>query len=344
MAGARRMESARLDDADIGEALAENSAAFEFFQAVRLLERLHPESSRLGDYGDPADEAVHFSAHPSIAFPAGEIHEIEFRPAGPPRMSVNVMGLIGPLGVLPHQYTLMVAERNRSRDRAMQAFLDLFHHRILSLFYRAWEKHRFAAGFERAGTDRLTEHLFDLMGLGVAGLRDRVGISADSLLFYAGLLTSQQRSAVALEQLLADHFSVPVEVEQFVGGWYPLERSTQCSIGEEDTVTAQLGVGAVVGDEIWDPQTRVRIRIGPLSRDEYDRFLPTGSAFRVLQRLTRFFGHDQFDVEVQLVLARDEVAGCVLGADDEQSHPLGWGTWIKTAPMTRDRDETILAI
>ena len=106
----------------------------------------------------------------------------------------------------------------------------------------------------------------------------------------------------------------------------------------------QLGAGAVVGDEVWDPQTRVRIRIGPVSRAAFERFLPTGSAYRSLKAFARFFGHDQFDIDVQLILARDEVPGCVLGADDGQSRPLGWCTWITTTSMTRDRDETILAL
>lgn len=344
MAGARWMESTGLDEPGIVEALTDDSAAFDFFQAVRLLERLHPDSSRLGEYGDPSDEAVHFGVHPSIAFPVGEIHEIEFRPVGPPRLSVNAIGLTGPLGVLPHQYTLQVAERIRARDRAMQAFLDVFHHRIISLFYRAWEKHRFTAGYERGGTDRLTEHLYDLMGLGVEGFREDMGLAPESLLYYAGLLFPQPRSAVAFEQFLADHFGVPVEVEQFVGGWYALEERSQCRVGDDEAVMGQLGAGAVVGDEVWDPQTRVRIRIGPVSRAAFERFLPTGSAYRSLKAFARFFGHDQFDIDVQLILARDEVPGCVLGADDGQSRPLGWCTWITTTSMTRDRDETILAL
>jgi len=103
-------------------------------------------------------------------------------------------------------------------------------------------------------------------------------------------------------------------------------------------------MGAVAGDEIWDQQARVRIRIGPLPRDQFDRFLPTGPAAEELRGLVRFFGHDQYDFEVQLVLQGDEVPGCTLGADAPIDQPLGWSTWIRSAAFRRDADETVLKL
>ncbi len=99
----------------------------------------------------------------------------------------------------------------------------------------------------------------------------------------------------------------------------------------------------MVGDEVWDQQARVRVRIGPVTREQYERFLPTGSAYESLRSVARFFTHDQFDFDIQLVPARDEVPGCVLGSD-EQPPPLGWGTWLRTRPFARDADETILTL
>jgi len=118
--------------------LGEDPTAFEFFQAVRLLERARGGQRRVGGFGDPDDEVARFSAHPSTAFPASEIQALELPPGAPARLSVNFLGLIGPLGVLPYHYTLLVVERLRARDRALQAFLDIFNHRITSLFYRAF--------------------------------------------------------------------------------------------------------------------------------------------------------------------------------------------------------------
>jgi type VI secretion system protein ImpH len=337
------METGAVDQPELEAALRENPNAFEFFQAVRLLERLNPSRRPVGLFVEPGEEVVRFAATPDTAFPASEIQSLELRNGGPAKLTVNFMGLTGPEGVLPYAYTLLVAERLRARDATLRDFLDLFHHRIISLFYRAWEKYRFGVSHERDQQDRVTQHLKDLIGLGEQSLQRRLPIRDEALLFYAGLLAPQQRSAAALQQLLEDYFGVTVEIEQFVGGWYPLSAGGHCNLGEEGDASEQLGWGAVAGEEVWDPQARLRVRLGPLTRDQYDQFLPTGSAYEPLKTLTRFFAGDQFDFEVQLILARDEVPGCVLGAA-APSPPLGWCTWMRARPFSRDPDDTILTL
>ena len=318
--------------------------SLDFFQAVRLLERLHPERDPVGGFGDPAREVVRFAVNPATAFPPSEIAALTETDSGQLRMAVNFMGLNGPQGVLPLVYSAHVAERVRAKDTATAAFLDLFNHRMISLFHRAWEKSRITEGRAREARDRFTAHLLDLIGLGTPGLQERLGLSDDALIFYSGLLAIQSRSASALEQLVTDYFGVSAEVEQFVGGWYPLDEGAQCRLGEEDDPSAQLGVGAAAGDEIWDQQARIRLRLGPMTRRQYERFLPTGDAYQPLRELTRFFTNDELDVDVQLVLARDEVPACSLGADDDPAPPLGWCTWLRSAPFGRDADDTILTL
>ena len=328
---------------DLEDQLRESPTSFEFFQAVRLLERLLPDRQPVGFFGDPGEEVARFVANPDTAFPASEIQSLELRRDAPARVAVNFMGLTGPEGVLPYSYSLLVTERVRARDTTLRDFLDLFHHRIISLFYRAWEKYRFGVAHERDQRDVVTQHLKDLVGMGESRLQDRLPIRDDVLLFYAGLLAPQQRSAAALQQLVEDYFGVRVEVEQFVGGWYPLSVATQCAVGEGDDESEQLGGGAVAGDAVWDPQARVRLRLGPLTRSQYDQFLPNGSAFEPLQTLTRFFSGDQLDFEVQLQLARDEVPPCALGMDGPGA-PLGWCTWMRSQAFARDPDDTILTL
>jgi len=335
-ASAPRSAAAVLEDL-----LRREPTGFEFFEAVRLLERLRPGSTPLGRSLDPAGEPVRFSAHPSIAFPPSEIRSLDLDGSGPARMSVNFLGLTGPVGVLPHHYTLLAMGRAAARDTGLRDFLDLFHHRLLSLFYRAWEKHRFAVQYE-LGEDRLRQHLLDLVGVGGEAQQRALPLAADALAYYAGLLVGEARSAVALQQLLADFFAVPVEVEQFVGDWYPVSGDEQCALGDEEDPSSQLGIGALVGDEIWDQQCKVRVRIGPLPRRRYDEFLPGGAAHAPLRQLLRFFSRDELDFELQLILARDDVPRLVLGG--AASPPLGWTTWLRSAPMPRDPDETVLAL
>jgi len=328
-------------------ALEGDPQSFAFFQAVRLLQRELSDRRKIGEFADPSEEAVRFSVNSGLGFPVGDIHDIRFSPDGPPKMSVNFMGLIGHMGVLPMHYSLLVDHQAEAEGdpEAYKDFLDIFQHRMLSLFYTAWERARFYVPFERGEDDKISARLLDLLGLGSADLRHSAHVRTETLLFYCGLLGMHQRSAVSLEQLLEDFFGIPAEVTQFQGKWYSLSESSQCRIDDDEGVAAGgLGEGTVVGDEVWDPQALVRIRLGPLSREQYDDFLPGGTAYETLQEITRFFSDGQFDFEVQLILNRDEVPGVVLGSDEKGLPPLGWSTWLSTKARPEHGDETILSI
>jgi type VI secretion system protein ImpH len=315
---------------------------FDFFQAVRLLMRMAPGREVVGRFTNPADEVVRFGANPDVQFPASEIQELERPAEGPVRMRVNFMGMTGPSGVLPLMYSELVLDRLRARDRTLRDFFDLFNHRMISLFYQAWEKYRFPIPYERGELDPFSHHLLALLGLGTLGLQDRLDVTDDSLLFYSGLLSLHPRSATALRQVLADYFNVPVEIEQFVGAWYPVDPESQCSLGEGPAYSEQLGLGAVVGDEIWDQQSRIRIQLGPLTLERYMEFLPGGEAYRHVRTLAKFYGGEEYDVEVQLILKRREVPVCELKS--EGGWQLGWTSWVKSAEFRRDPGDTILEL
>ncbi|MGE5570093.1 MAG: type VI secretion system baseplate subunit TssG [Rhodospirillales bacterium] len=325
--------------------LMEEPYRFEFFQAVRLLERFSRGRTPVGRFAKPQTEVVRFGAASSLAFPASEIQSIEPRNGEPPLMRVNFMGLTGPEGLLPLYYTQLVAERVRARDTAMRDFLDIFNHRMVSLFYQAWEKYRFGIEYERSGRDQVSRHLLDFIGLGTEGLQNRQAISDYSLMYYAGLLSQRPRSAVVLRRLLEDYFEVPVAIEQFAGAWYRLSPDMQCCMDRDAPGDSErVGIGAVVGDEVWDEQSRVRIVLGPLTMERYLDFLPTGTAFEPLRALTRFFSGNEFDFEVRLVLERGEVPPCELGREDAGGPQLGWTSWVKSAPMGRDPGDTVLEL
>jgi len=318
--------------------------SFDFFQAVRLLELLQPNRSPVGDFASPRREAVRFSVPPSFAFPASAIQELKPADAAtPPAMEVNFMGLIGPLGVLPNYYTEIVADRMRARDRTLADFFNIFQHRAISLFYRAWERSHFNVGFEREGSDAVTSRLLDFVGLGLPSLRSRQVVRDESILLYGGLFGLESRSALALESILSDYFDVPVEIDQFIGVWRSLSNTDQCCFDSGSFESRQLGCGAVAGDEIWDRQSRARIRIGPLDVARYRDFLPDGTAFEPLRALVRFFTGNDIEFEVQLVLKQDQVPACELG--DDTASQLGWLTWVKSNPtFDRSPSDTVLLV
>jgi len=314
---------------------------FEFFQAVRLLSRMYPNRDVAGRFNNPSEEVVRFGAHPDPSFPASEIQSLD-RTQVPALMRVNFMGLTGPLGVLPLPYTSLVRDRLREHDPSMRDFYDIFNHRIISLFCLAFEKYRFSIPYERGERDRFSHHILALIGLGTPGLQDRQDVTDDSLLFYSGLLSLHPRSGVALRQLLMDYFNVPVEIQQFVGVWRPVEVESQCSFSEENSYSERLGFGAMVGDEIWDQQSRVRICLGPLTLEQYADFLPGGEAHQRIRALTAFYAGAEYDMELQLILKRKEVPACELSAGEGPQ--LGWTSWVKSAEFTRDPGETVLEL
>ena len=329
---------------ELGMRLRREPFRFDFFQAVRLLERLIPDKPPVGKFENPAKEPVHFGAQPSLAFPASQIQEMDWPESGPAQMTVNFMGLTGPEGVLPNPYTSLLIERLRFGDTSPRDFFDIFNHRIISLFYQAWRKYRFDVAYEHGERNRFSHDLLSLVGLGTEGLQDRQSIPDDALLYYSGLLGQRPRSAQALKQILADYFDVPVEIEQFAGGWYHLDSPTQCCLDEGASDSERLGAGAVVGDEIWTQQSRVRVVLGPLSRERYMDFLPQGSCWQPLRAWVQFFANGEFDFEVKLVLDREMVPPCELGTDEASAPRLGWVSWVKSKPFGRDPGDTILTL
>jgi type VI secretion system protein ImpH len=318
---------------------------FEFFQAVRLLRLFYPYRQGVGLFRPPDTEVVRFGVLPSLLFPASEVHELEQRKDAPPLMRVNFMGTVGPLGVLPLYYTELVAQRMMARDRTLRDFLDIFHHRSISLFYRVWQKHRFIVGYEQRDEDQFSQYLLDVIGLGTPGLQNRQEEVQDlSLLYYVGLLAQQPRGAEALRLILLDYFGVPIEIEQFLGAWYSLDPNSQCNLDDFTSDSQQLGFGAIVGDEVWDPQSRVRVVIGPLSLKRYLDFLPSGTAYGPLKTIVRFFAGDEFDFEVQLILRREEVPPCELGGTGGAAPQLGWVSWSKTSELKADQSQTVLQL
>jgi type VI secretion system protein ImpH len=356
--------------ASLAERLFAEGHGFDFFQAVRLLEKMAPERRPVGHEAAPSMEAARFRAHTALNFPASAIYQIE--PAAPsPIVTVTFMGLTGPSGVLPRHYTemLMRAGEVRGPERYVaRDWFDLFNHRLISLFYRAWTKYRFWLAYERgeyaeADPDIFTESLYSLIGLGARSLRNRLrvaiparaeGVQGERVLarvddlaltYYAGLLSHRPRCAVSLERLLEDFFGIPIRVLEFQGQWLQLDPENQSRVGAEAGNTT-MGVNVVVGDRVWDIRGKIRIRLGPLTYKQFASFLPDQSPvkerkeFFRLMHLVRLYIGPELKVEVQLILKANEIPPCRSGRKGAR---LGWDSWVTSRPMRRDSDDAVFA-
>jgi len=316
--------------------LEEEPFRVHFFQAVRMLQKMEPELKPVGYFITPQGETIRFAARTSLAFPPSEIHDLRRAENGQFNMTVEFMGLCSALAVMPAPYTEFLIARAREKDRAMEDFLNIFNHRMISFFYRGWEKYRFFIEYERTRGDRLTGRLLDLLGLGTQGMLDRGGLSDRAYLNYTALLARHVRSAASLKQILEDYFGVEVHIQQFAGAWRKLSPENQTCFSGLGGANERLGVGVVAGDEVWDHHGRIRISLGPMRFEQYLKFLPGKDAYHELVAWLRFYSNGSYETEVQLVLAREDVPPCELGSRSETRPQLGLVSWLKTKPLNRD--------
>lgn len=364
----------------LSECLYREGYRFRFFQAVRLLERLLPDRRPVGYFDDPTEEAVHFLAHVSLAFPQSEIVAPAYRSAAagyiivppkqsrepalrhPAQMTVTFMGLTGPSGVLPRHYTTRLIDRARSHgerrpDPTLRDFLDLFNHRLISLLYRAWVKSRVVVQVERRLlrvdeqrssplVDDVTRYLYSLIGLGTPGSLGRQEYEDEALLFYAGVLGRLPRAVSTLTEVLADWLDLPVRVQQFIGAVYSLSDEQLTCLGE---VSCELGQNTILGDEAFVQDAKFRVCIGPLSPELYASLLPAnqgqsqGRRFRQLVQLIRLIAGPDLDFEIQLLLAAGNLSGCLLGAEGPFAPRLGQSAWLLSEEQGPGFTDTIFA-
>ena len=334
-----------MEDQPLNQQLFDEPFRFEFFQAVRLLEKIYPERRMVGGEALPAEEAVRFRARIGLDFPASEIHELtdvfdETTETQRVEMFINFMGMVGSSGVLPIHYTEIVMERVKYRDRAMWEFLDIFTHRAVSLFFRAWQKYRFPVQYER-GADVFTQYLFDFVGLGTKGLRGRMSLEDESLLPYAGLLSQKPHSCNSLENILSDYFGTTAKIEQFFGQWIALSEESITKFGTANSV---LGESAMIGTRIWDQQSKFRVRLGALSFQQFQGFLPNGSAHKPLKSIISFVVGMELDFDVQLILQAKQVPSTILTTRAMRRPMLGWTSYLKTKPFAADDEQVVLQL
>jgi type VI secretion system protein ImpH len=306
------------------------------------------------DYA-PQSEVVRFRTLASHTFPQSEL--VAFAPpeqddagAQPPELTISFLGLTGPAGVLPHHYTQTVIDRSRLRDRTLLDFLDLFNHRIVSLFYRAWEKHRVPPLVERAEAegreDVFTRSLLNIVGLGGRSLRHRLESPDEFFLLYCGLFAHYPRNPVSLERMLSEWFGLPVAVLQFQGQWLALEPDAQTAMPNDrrpDGLNCQLGTTAIVGERVWSVESKFRLRVGPIGYDAFQQLMPGARMLTSLGQIVRMYAGPELDFDAQLVLRRDEVPKCRLEPSGMGAR-LGWNTWACSRSPSEDVDEAIFVV
>ncbi len=320
------------------EKLEQEPYAFSFFLAMRRLHALD-QGMNLGRSLRPRDDRIRLQQQPDLRFSPSTVRD--FIPATedqPAKLDVNFLGLLGPNGPLPLHITEYAMERlNQHKDPTLVAFLNVFHHRLLSLFYRAWAVHQKSADLDRATGQRFADYIGSFLGLGQPAMQHRDEVDDAAKLYFSGRLASQTHNAEGLAAILKEYFGVMVQVEPFAGQWLAIPETDACRLGESPA-TGLLGSTVIVGSKVWQVQTKFRLRFGPLKLADLLRLLPNQTAFKRLKTWVRNYSGDELFWDAQYVLLANEVPTTQLGAGGY----LGWTTWINTRKPARDAEDLVI--
>ncbi len=303
--------------------LAELPGGFDFHMALRRFDASHPERPRLGEAERPSEERIRIGQTPSAAFTGAEL--TAFDPGADEgalaRLTVGFLGLWGANGPLPIHLTEYAHDRQQHvGDHTLVRFVDVFHHRMLLLFHRAWATAQPTVSMDRPESDAFARYIGALMGLGLEATRNRGGASDFAKLHYAPLFTASSRNADGLRDVIADYLGLPVEIEEFVGEWLDLPDDERFRLGGPREVGA-LGRVAL-GKRVWTRTNKFRVLLGPLGRDRFEQMLPGGAAIGELTSLVRLYTNDEWAWELRLVLSPTVSAPIRLGGGAR----LGWTT------------------
>lgn len=321
------------------ESMTREPWAWDFYQALRRLDAANADAPRIGLGRSPAEEPIRLGQDPDLSFAPASLAAVA-PPKGrrPNRLEVRFFGMLGPNGPLPRHLT----EHARNRllhggDASFARFLDVFHHRFLSLFYRAWAQAQPTVSLDRLDDDPFGRYLGALAGIGLSELRDRDALPDFAKLAHTGHLSRQIRNGEGLAKLVAAYFRCEVQVEQFVGHWIVLDEGDRLALGAGRQA---LGQGAVVGARVWDRQHKFRLRIGPLAGEVYASLLPAGAGIRALAACVHNYVNLEFFWDVRLVLAAADVPHARLDGRVR----LGYTSWLGGRDASRDADDLVLDV
>ena len=327
----------RNPDINVGllKTLASDPYHFGFYEALRQLECVYSDRPRLGKSMSPTDDAVRLGQTPSLRFAPSTLASYRIHAKNPPLLSVYFFGQFGPNGPLPLHLTEYARNRERNaKDSTLTEFMDLFHHRLLSLFYRVWADKEPTVHFDRPEQDRFGCYVASLQGLGLPSLRNRDAMPDLTKLHYTGHLASHTRHAEGLASIIAGFFNLQVKIVEFVGEWLVIPEESFCYLDRDET-TGQLGQSAVLGTRSWQCQQKFRIRLGPVKLNDYEGLLPDGDSLKRLRDIVWNYIGFELEWDLNLVLDKQEVPHVQLGGDGR----LGWTSWLYSQNRNFDADD-----
>jgi type VI secretion system ImpH/TssG family protein len=250
--------------------LSQKKIAPDFWGLVRKLENQNPENPRFGHAKNPAYENVRFGQVPYLYLPASDIAEItEGRKAGiDATIFTYFMGLLGVNGPMPLEFTSYVYQRSFSHfDHTWRRFLDIIHHRMHILYYRAFAQNEQSISFDRPENDPIRNIIKSLTGLPI-DMKFGDALNEKLMLSFSHNFSFTSRNREGLEDVLRRLLKTNVKVNDFVVASYDIDPDNYAILGREKT--SILGVNLQIGRKYFSSTHQFEIEIGPV---DYELFM-----------------------------------------------------------------------
>lgn len=363
---------------DLKESITKESFRFDFFQLIYLLERWERRAEgkslpyedgqqppRVGHQGPLSAEGLRLRPDRGLTFSPGDVRQAgplaekenelgDMQPFGREdeiyQVVVNFMGLYGFSAPTPIYFTELINSPEFDAG-PLTELLDIFNHRFLSFYYRAWQKYRYPYRYEPGARDELSAHILSFVGLRERAVQELTYLPVPRLIRYVGLMAPRTRPLVSLRLMLADYFRFGAAVEDsdedeenrldpkelvrikpWILRWVEVAAEQRNAIGQANS---NLGENLTLGSQVPDRSGKFRIRIGPLSFGEFRQFLPDSENFRQLSALVLLWVGERFDFDFEFIIRKEDIPEArMAGAGGPQ---LGWTGWVTSGPgLTHD--------
>jgi type VI secretion system protein ImpH len=315
----------------IGRLLSAPAEA-DFHRAIHLLQASVADSVPVGRLGPAEHEALRFRPQLGLAFPSATLADITERGKGF-QIEASFLGLYGISSPLPAYVTENLLH---SEDPTVErGFLDIFHHRLYSLFHRCWERMHIELGYRGDGGDQASRRLMGFAGLRYENLGEDRITTPGRLMGLAGALSGLTRSVTQIEAALQAWFpQVPMDIEPCVGTWVAVPPDQQNRLGRGN---CRLGVDCSLSNQVFDRASTFGIAIGPVPLDTYLRFLPSGDLMTELREVVDLLNSDSLDYRIELRIKPEDAPRLMLeGLFSSDQTRLGWSTWLGEPPTHPD--------
>ena len=293
-----------------------------FVSLMRAMAARMPDIPAPGKAIRPFQEPFRLGQVAQLAFAPREIARIR-EAEGKLEVDLFSLGIWGPQGAMPLHFSEQAYAWSEHQDRTLTNFVNIFHHRALSLFYRAWFISQDTASLDRKSDERFAFYTGSLAGLDPKDIADSL-LPVHPRLASTSHLIREARNPEGLVGALTYYFDIPVRMEEYVEQWIYLEKNEQSSLGDFSSAVL-LGDDAILGNAIQDKQHKFRLVLGPLSFSQYVLFSPWGKDLPILREWVRNFIGLEYAWDVQLVLAADEMPEATL----DGTHQLGYAAWLE---------------